>query len=159
MENHLFQANSYEHSEDGHTTEDIKERVMQVDKRSRKMKTFVKNHLPKPKIYGEKDADITLVGWGSTKGPALQAINNKQLTISNQQCNYLHLNYLWPFPKEEVARILNKAKKILLLEGNSTAQLGQLIRQETGIEIKNKYLRYDGRPFYPEDIIEKVKSL
>ena len=158
MENHLFQANSYEHVEDGHTTEDIGERIKQVDKRTRKMKTFVKQHLPKPKVYGSQKTDITLVGWGSSKGPVLEAMKQCD-NITVKQCNYLHLNYLWPFPKEEVAKVLRNAKKTLLLEGNSTAQLGQLIRQETGIEIKNKYLKYDGRPFYPEEIINFINNL
>lgn len=154
-----YQANSYEHKEDGHTTEDPQERVKQVDKRGRKIKTFVKRDLPTPTLYGSKDAEVTLVGWGSTKMPVLQAISKLQATGHRPCVNFLHLNYLWPFPKEAVAKVLRSAKKVLLLEGNSTAQLGQLIRQETGIEIKNKYLKYNGRPFYPEDILDKIESL
>jgi len=155
---YFYQANSYEHLEDGHTTESAEERVKQVDKRARKMKTFIKNHLPKPKVYGDKNADITFVGWGSTKMPVLQAMkrcNNETI----KQCNYLHLNYLWPFPKESVTKVLKQAKRVLLLEGNPTSQLGQLIRQETGIEIKNKFLKDDGRPFYPEEILTRIKNL
>lgn len=158
MKSHLFLANSYEHVEDGHTTEDIEERIKQVGKRARKMTTFIQEHLPRPKLYGEKSADITLIGWGSTKLPALQAVLDCQRQDGNSSVNYFHLNYLWPFPKEAVARVLRQARKVLLLEGNSTAQVGQLIRQETGIEIKNQYLKYDGRPFYPAEIIERIKK-
>ena len=37
--------------------------------------------------------------------------------------------------------------------------MASLIREQTGIEIKNKLLKYDGRPFYPEEIIEKIKEI
>ena len=80
--------------------------------------------------------------------------------MEDQQANfnYLHLNYIWPFPSAKVKDVLSKAKNTLLIEGNSAAALGGLIRQETGIKIENRYLKYDGRPFYPEDILERVKK-
>ncbi|KKS24506.1 MAG: 2-oxoacid oxidoreductase, gamma-alpha subunit, partial [Microgenomates group bacterium GW2011_GWC1_41_8] len=37
---------------------------------------------------------------------------------------------------------------------NSQAQFGQLIRQETGIKIEKRLLKYDGRPIYPEEVVE-----
>jgi 2-oxoglutarate ferredoxin oxidoreductase subunit alpha len=45
---------------------------------------------------------------------------------------------------------------LVLVEQNFTGQLGQLIRQETGIEITERMLKYDGRVFNPEDIIDHV---
>ena len=52
-----------------------------------------------------------------------------------------------------------KAKNILLIENNKTGQLGELVRQETGVEIKNKFLKYDGRPFFREEIVGKINEL
>jgi len=77
----------------------------------------------------------------------------------NKEVSFLHLSYIWPFPKKRVQAILNKAKNILLIENNKTGQLGELVRQETGVEIKNKFLKYDGRPFFREEIAGKINEL
>ena len=85
---------------------------------------------------------------------ALAQAKDKQLSV-----NFLQLIYLSPFPSEEVARILSDADKLLLVEGNATGQLGKLIRQETGIFIENKYLKYDALPFSSHQIFEKVQEV
>jgi len=150
--NALFTANSYEHDEYGYSTEDPQERIDQVARRNRKFEEFTKNELPEPLLYGAPDAELTLVGWGSTKGPVLQAMQAAEASF-----NYLHLNYLWPFPTAKVTEVLGKAKETLLVEGNHAAELGGLIRQETGINIENRYIKYDGRPFYPGEILERIR--
>jgi 2-oxoglutarate ferredoxin oxidoreductase subunit alpha len=150
------QANSYEHLEDGHTTEDAGERVRQVDKRARKASTYVDVHFRPPKFYGSPEAKVTFVGWGSVKGPVLEAL--KQSTTSNQQFNFLHFTHIWPMDGEVVRSELEKCNRLVLIENNSTGQLGQLLRQETGIKIKEKLLKYDGRPFYPEEIMDYVEG-
>lgn len=157
MKKALFAANSYEHNEYGWSTEDAEERVKQVDKRIRKITTY-KADIPPQKIYGDKNADLTLIGWGSTKLPALQALQDLKEEDEDVKINYLHINHVWPFKSDQIKSVLTKAKKTMLLEGNSQGQLGGIIRQETGMEIENKYLKYDGRPFYPEDIKKKVKE-
>ena len=45
-----------------------------------------------------------------------------------------------------------------MVEQNATAQLGQLIRQQTGIDFFKAVLKYDGRPFYPIEITEAVQK-
>ena len=70
---------------------------------------------------------------------------------------YLQISYLKPFPKEKVKKEIEKSKKIFLIENNVTGLLGTVLREETGILIKNKILKYDGRPFTPSEIIKKIK--
>jgi len=64
-----------------------------------------------------------------------------------------------PFPADAVKTILEKAKKVVNIEYNYTGQLAGLIREKTGIEITDKLLKYDGRIFYPEEIVEKIESI
>jgi 2-oxoglutarate ferredoxin oxidoreductase subunit alpha len=71
----------------------------------------------------------------------------------------LHLNWLRPFPSQAVKGVLEGAKKILLIENNFQGQLGQWIRMQTGIKIKDRFLKYDGRQFYPEEIRGKIDSI
>ncbi|MBT4516726.1 MAG: 2-oxoacid:acceptor oxidoreductase subunit alpha, partial [Candidatus Komeilibacteria bacterium] len=70
----------------------------------------------------------------------------------------MQYQYLWPFDGDFTKKILNGSKDILLIENNPNGQLGNLITQETGIMIKNKLLKYDGRPFFREEIINALKK-
>ena len=158
MKKALFTANSYEHNEYGYSTEESKERADQVDRRNRKLETYKKT-MPDPHVYGDVNAELTLVGWGSTKGPVLAALAQLKVEGYAQKINFLHLTHVWPLPAEFVKQTLLASPKILLLEGNSLAQLGDLIREQTGIKLEQHYLRYDGRPFYPEDIAGKIKEM
>lgn len=142
-------TNSYEHAENSLVTEDALVRKKQVEKRMKKLETL-KSELWQPKVFGKNDAKISLIGWGSTLGPVFEAIKQ------NDNINYLHLDYVWPFPKETVLEFLKKAKKAVHIEGNSSGQLAKLIAQETGIIIKDKLLKYDGRPFWPEEILQNI---
>ncbi len=157
MRGAVFLANSYEHDEYGWASEDADSRIAQVERRNRKMDTYRKT-LPNPAMYGDTDADLTVVAWGSTKGPVLQALQELKADGFKKTVNFLHINHVWPFPSQFVKQTLQKAKKTLLVEGNFYGQMGQLIRQETGIELTNRLLRYDGRPLYPEDISKKIKE-
>lgn len=158
MKKAVFTANSYEHDEYGWSTEEAKDRVSQVDRRNKKLEIYKKT-IPDPKIYGEPDADLTLVAWGSTKGPVLQALQDLRKENYHKKVNFLHLTHVWPLPVSYLESTFKKARKTLIIEGNSTAQMASLIRQETGIQFEHQLLRFDGRPFYPEDIMIKVKEI
>ncbi len=150
--NHVV-ANSDEHNEDGYSNEDAKNRTDQMEKRLKKLEICASEDMVLPKVFGPKNADLTVVSWGSNKGAILEAMKN----FTN--VNFLHLTWISPFPDKAVKDILNKAKKVLNLECNYSAQMGGLIKERTGIDIKNNLLKYDGRPFYPEEIIAEIKKL
>ena len=153
----LFNANSDEHDSYGYTDESSANRKSQVDKRQQKLNTFAAK-MPLPIIYGNPKAKKTVVFWGSTKGPILDAYH--QLSSKQQsKIRIMQLQYIWPFPRDFVGNILRSSKQILLVENNSNAQLGQLIAQETGMIIKNKLLKYDGRPFFREELVVALSKI
>jgi len=43
-----------------------------------------------------------------------------------------------------------------MVEQNTTAQLGRLIRMETGLAAAGAVLKYDGRPLFANDIVSGV---
>ncbi len=155
-------ADSSEHDEYGYSNEASENLMppeavmMMADKRMRKL-SFIEKELPPPKLYGPKEADITLVSWGSTKGPIFEAM--KLLEKDGIKVNFLQILYLSPFPTEEVKKILSQAKITVDIENNRTAQLVGLIREKTVIEIKYKILKYDGRPFYPNFIYKRLYEI
>lgn len=151
----VFTANSDEHEPTGLADEELETRVRMMDKRMRKLQFAKADVLEPVKLYGPKDADVTLVGWGSTKGPILEAM--KILEQQGKRVNFVQIKLLNPFPVKEVDAVLRQAKHRLLIENNFSGQLGGLIREKTGIDITEKLLKYDGRPIHPEEIIEKIK--
>lgn len=154
---YFYQANSYEHVEDGHTTEEAQPRINQADKRARKWATYLKNDFSVPKIYGELDKSETVfVSWGSTKGTIIQA--QKILKDKGVETAFIHFNHIYPLDKEKIKGLFGQNKKFILIENNSWGQFGKLLRMETGIAIENKVLRYDGRPITAEQVISFVET-
>ncbi len=152
---YFYQANSYEHLEDGHTTEEAGPRIEQVDKRARKLSTYLKDHFRAPRIYGDFDKSETVfVTWGSNKGALIEA--QRQLKEKGTETALIHFTHLYPLDVKAVKSMFENRKNYILVENNSTGQFGKLLAAETGIELKNKILRYDGRTITAEYIISKM---
>jgi len=168
MANGEFIANSDEHNEFGYSVEGYTDdRNQQMRKRMLKEKTL-RNSIPLPKVYGPSKAKIGIVSWGSNWGTILDVLKANQFKITNKQLgnvliNYVHFNYLYPLPVEKIKSLLKQYNYLILVEQNYTGQFGKLLAEETGIQIENKLLKYDGRPFFRQEILEfltqeKLKS-
>ena len=156
QEGGIFMANSDEHDGFGYTSEDAAVRTANVDKRFAKLRGLV-GEVPPAKLHGPKTADLTIVGWGSTKGAILTAL--KHLKEEGVTANFLQVVTILPFPEKAVATALGAARRTLLVEGNRTAQLGGVIREYTGIALPNHLLKYDGRPIYPEEVVQRAQEV
>lgn len=150
-----YQANSYDHIEDSHTTEDSEPRINQVNKRNTKIKTYLENDFALPNYYGAEDAKTVFVTWGSMKGPVEEAIKTLSEKNTGEKYGFIHFNHIYPLDEEKIREYFKKFedKRLILVENNSQAQFGQILRQQTGISIEEKLLKYDGRPFWPEEIV------
>jgi len=151
----LVVTDADEHDEEGHLIEDAQMRIAQVQKRLRKLSSF-RQEISSPRFYGSKKAQTTLIGWGSTYGAIHEAVDI--LRNEGASVNLLHLNELWPFPAEAVADTLGRARNTCVVESNATGQLARLIRAETGKDVSGRILKYDGRPFTPDYIVEAVRK-
>lgn len=141
-----------EHREDGHISEAISDRVNMVEKRHAKLKDM-RNEIKSPEIYyGE--ADTLLIGWGSTKGAIRESVD--LLRSDGVHAGCLTFSDLWPFPASRFAKAVGNSKQIIVVEQNHTGQLAMLIRQQTGITAAGTVRKYDGRPIFPNDIINGV---
>jgi 2-oxoglutarate ferredoxin oxidoreductase subunit alpha len=146
-------TDSDEHDEAGHMIEDAAARQAQVEKRLRKL-NGMKREITPPEFHEAKGAAVTLIGWGSTYGAIREAA--ALLEKDGKAVNTLHFSQLWPFPADAVAAALQKAGKNIVVEGNATGQLAQLIKRETGQSVDSAVLKYDGRPFSPHEIIDRI---
>jgi len=148
----VVRATSYEHNEYGNTIEDSETTKEMNDKRMKKeegIREEIKKLNP-VSVYGE--GENLIIGWGSTKGAILDSLS----TLEGYR--FLQVSYVSPFPKEEVRKEIEKSKKIVLVENNSTGLLGDIIAEQTGHIIKDKILKYDARPFIPSDIISQINK-
>ena len=160
VRNHLYVAASDEHDEDGVLLSDVftdpVRRKKMVDKRVRKMAT-VAEYLPAPELEGPANADVTLVGWGSTWGAIKEAA--ERLRDSGTSTNHLHIKFIVPLHIDEISSILNSSKRTVIVENNQSGQFARHLRAETGISVDGHIRKYDGEPFEPKHIVAGVKKI
>ncbi|MBT3416739.1 hypothetical protein HON86_00265 [Candidatus Woesearchaeota archaeon] len=149
----IVRSNGYEHDANGNTIESAKLVEIGAKRRISNYKKIQKycNKFQMVKIYGPKKSKNLVVGWGSTKSVILDSI--KGLDVK-----FLQVLYLKPMSKE-IKKYIESSKNVILVENNSTGQLGRAIREKTGIKIDNKILRYDGRPFNRDELKLKIEKM
>jgi 2-oxoglutarate ferredoxin oxidoreductase subunit alpha len=94
---------------------------------------------------GPADAELTLVGWGSTFQILEEA--RRALEANGHSVRLAQFRTLWPFPVERALSILQGAKRAVCVENNYGGLLARLIRQETGYTIPYAVHKFDGEPF------------
>jgi 2-oxoglutarate ferredoxin oxidoreductase subunit alpha len=156
----LYVAATDEHDEDGVLLSDVYtdpvRRQKMVDKRVRKMSTVLA-HLPPPLFSGPADAEVTLVGWGSTWGVLAEAV--ERLNREGIATNHLQVRYLLPLQVQEVQKALGRSRRIIIVENNQSGQFAHHLRGETGIAANGHIRKYDGEPFEPKHIVAGVKEI
>ena len=150
---HLVVADSDEHTEDGHITEDLTIRRRMVEKRLKKGVGITNEVLPS-EVQGDKRPDLMLVSWGSSKGAVEEVASH--LRSEGERIATLHFSQVWPLVPEKIMGHLESAREVVCVEGNATGQMARLIRRETGFHIKKQVLRYDGLPITPEYILREL---
>lgn len=137
---HLVGADSDEHDEEGHITEDlIKTALPMHDKRLRKLEGM-RREIPLPERYGIDDAKIVFIGWGSSRNAILEAI--EQLKGSGIKAGLIHFTAVWPLPDYSFP----EGKIYWAVEGNSTGPFVRLLACEYGLRVTESINRYDGLP-------------
>ena len=151
----LVVADSDEHNEDGHLIEDSETRTAMMLKRQRKLEGL-KKEISGPRTHGPPQADITLIGWGSTLGALREAVDTAaQHSLS---VNLVHFAEIWPFPSGAANLALREARRTFTVEDNATAQFARLLRAETGHQVSGSILKFDGRPFTPAYILARLRK-
>jgi 2-oxoglutarate ferredoxin oxidoreductase subunit alpha len=152
---HLVVADSDEHTEDGHITEDLSVRTRMVQKRLKKG-AGIRSEVVPPEWTGQEKPDLLLVTWGSGKGAVEEAAAS--MRTGRMRVATLHFAQVWPLVPKLFIDTMQEAKKVVIVEGNATGQLARLIRRETGFHIKDMILRYDGLPITPEFILRALNQ-
>src|SRR6202045_3195571 len=152
-------AASDEHDEDGvlisdEFTNPTKRRAM-MEKRMRKV-AGIAAAVPPPVLWGPRDADVTLIGWGSTKGVIEEAC--EILTEQGISANQLQIRWLVPLHGDAILDILKNARHTIIVENNYSGQFARYLRSDTSFVPSGHIRKYDGEPFMPHHIVEAVKE-
>ena len=150
-----YYGNGDEHREDGTLTEKADECEAMMAKRMRKLKS-IQDALPDPVLFGPRKADISFVGWGGTKGPMLDAM--EACAGKGVKINYLHYDCLWPLRDEAFQKFHKANPNIHILENNYQGQFADILEGKTGLKFKGRLLKYNGRPFFLEDVLDYIKK-
>ena len=109
---------------------------------------------PPPVLWGPRNADVTLIGWGSTKGVIEEAC--EILTEQGISANQLQIRWLVPLHGDAILDILKDAKHTIVVENNYSGQFARYLRSETSFVPDGHIRKYDGEPFMPHHIVEAV---
>jgi 2-oxoglutarate ferredoxin oxidoreductase subunit alpha len=148
----VYATASDEHDEFGHITEEMHNRRRMMQKRMTKLET-ARQEIRAPTRYGPAEAPVILAGWGSTYGVLREVVDRLE-----GQARLVHFCDLWPFPAEAAAEAV-RGGRLVTVENNYTGQFKRLLQSETCIGVDHTILRYDGRPFSPEDILAGLKEV
>jgi len=156
---HIHTVATDEHQEDGvlisdEFTNPVKRRAM-MEKRMRKV-AGIEAAVAPPMLSGRCDADVTLIGWGSTKGVIEEACEllNEQGIAANQ----LQIRWLVPLHGEAILEILRGSRHTVIVENNYSGQFARYLRSETSFVPSGHIRKYDGEPFMPHHIADAVKE-
>jgi 2-oxoglutarate ferredoxin oxidoreductase subunit alpha len=159
VEGHVHVVATDEHDEDGvlisdEFTNPIKRRKM-VEKRARKFEGIEKRITP-PRVEGPADAEVTLVGWGSTSGVIKEAV--EQLNALGISANQLAVKWIVPLHADAITEVFSRAKRTIIIENNYSGQFARYLRSETGLAADGHIRKYDGEPFMPHHIVNGVRE-
>ncbi len=122
--------------------------------RDSKIKKIV-NDIPEQTVEGVKDADVLVIGWGSTYGHITTAVT--ELIAEGKKVAHAHFNYIYPLP-QNTEDILKKYKKIVVCELN-LGQFANYLRMNFPQYEYRQFNKVMGLPFAVADLKESINEI
>ena len=157
LDNGIFWNTGDESDEFGHITEDPEMRIKMMDKRMSRLELIAKEIPSEEQVVSHGVHDITIISWGSTKGPILDAL--EMLRQEGISIGFVQIKLLHPFPTESVKSLLQNSKVIIDIEANHSGQMGKIFKQNITREIDYFILKYTGRGMTSTELYESLKKI
>ena len=157
LDNGVFWNTGDESDEFGHITEDPQIRIKMMDKRMSRLDLVIKRIPDDEQVVSFGVSDYTIISWGSTKGPILDAIS--MLKKEGINVGFIQIKLIHPFPSDYVKSLLKDTKTIIDIEANHSGQLGKIFKQNISREIDYFILKYTGRGMTSTEIYDSLKKI
>ncbi len=157
LDNGVFWNTGDESDELGHITEDPQMRIKMMDKRMSRLDLILKQIPTVEQVVSHSIHDFTIISWGSTKGPILDALDI--LKKEGIEIGFIQLKLLHPFPSKIVKSLLENVKTIIDIEANHSGQMGKIFKQNVTKEIDYFVLKYTGRGMTSTEIYDSLKKI
>jgi 2-oxoglutarate ferredoxin oxidoreductase subunit alpha len=157
MDNGVFWNTGDESDEYGHITEDPQIRIKMMDKRMSRLDLVLESIPMIEQVKSFEVHDYTIISWGSTKGPILDA--QSMLKKEGIDIGFIQIKLLYPFPTKYVNDLLKGAKVLIDIEANHSGQLGKLFKQNISRDIDYHILKYTGRGMTSTEIYDSLKKI
>ena len=157
LEGGIFWNTGDESDEYGHITEDPHIRISMMDKRMSRLKLALDTIPPAEQLVSFGVHHTTVVSWGSTKGPILDAI--AMLKQEGLDVGFIQIKLLHPFPAGQVRSLLRDAAVLVDVEANHSGQLGKIFQQNVQRDIDYYILKYTGRAMTSTEVYRSLKKI
>jgi 2-oxoglutarate ferredoxin oxidoreductase subunit alpha len=156
MEGFVYTATGLEHTERGTPDYSPENHMTMTGKRYRKIKGAL-NDLPPPEEFssGEK-LDVGVIGWGSTFGSVLEAVNAAVALGLN--VGALKVTSIFPFHEDVIREFMSRCEHALIPELNYSGQLANLIGHLHRKDVVRLNL-VTGAPFPPSVILSEIRRI
>lgn len=141
---HLVGADSDEHDEFGHITEDLQGVALEMGRKRLKKIQGLRREIPAPEEYRLKSSRTVFIGWGTSRDSILECLD--LLKTRGTDAGLIHFSGIWPLPEYTFP----EGKVFVSVEGNAGGQLARLLENEYGIRIDRHIARTDGLPLTAE---------
>lgn len=152
----LVRADSDEHDEHGHITEDLETvRPAMVEKRLYKRQKLLQSIADLPTLVPDQEYKTLILCWGSNYHVVKEAIK----VAGKDTVSMLHFHQVYPL-HQDIKAMIEKAEKTILIENNATGQFARVVQLELGIKIPQtqQFLRYSGKPWSVEEITAIIQK-
>jgi len=150
-----YTATGLEHDEHGHPDYEPEDHTAMMEKRFRKLDTAAEE-LPKPQRYGDADATIGIIGWGSTEGTIQEAVDRAR--ANGYKVAALHPRILSPLPDRTIRDFIRSVKTVIVPECNYSGQLANLLGAKYGLQAI-RVNKFGGIPFTAGEILRAIEEV
>ena len=147
-----YTATGLEHNEQGALRYDPATHSRMTEKRHRKLAAAAAD-APEPLRFGDKDAEVGIITWGSSAGAVIEAIQRVQ--EAGGKAELLAPKMLWPVPDHQVGEFIRRKKRILVAEVNYSQQYANILRARYGTHLES-VTTYGGVPFKVPQLVEAI---
>lgn len=153
----MYVAPGLEHDELGHVDDPLASHLKMMPKRQAKVDACRREVSPfHCTRYGDRDAKIGLIGWGSTEGVIQEAVDRAR--ANGIKAAAIHPKVVYPLPTEELRRFISSVEHVIVPEVNFSGQFAHYLRTELDVH-PIQVNKYAGLPFMPREIYRKIEEV